>query len=436
MVPVHAQRVLIAAKFLDDQKTSLNALLESDGIGFDYVQTGPRVLADVLSGAYSLILLDQDLPGGGIEICRRLNSLPTASVPVILRLAADNPVHCNAALAEGVLHCLPQTAGPAEIYFYLRNALRMKVSPQPSSAMQCVRSGLDLGQCVLDILPCIVIVTDEKHRIVGANASAAELAGSEGGVLLHKPIADVFKRYQFSCDFDWLMHKLAMEDSSQCELHGWDHDGNARVFWLHARNIKDQTNQFCSHHLFSLFDIAPLKRQEMRLRALAETDALTGVANRNLFLARTNEAIEAAEAGSSRPAILFLDLDGFKDVNDNFGHARGDQVLREVAGILQACVRIEDLVARLGGDEFAVLMLGAPYQALVETAERILERLVLVHSDQSGLSIAVTSSIGIAVFPEDGVDAASLLKQADKAMYSVKRRGKNGYLFASETTAK
>jgi diguanylate cyclase (GGDEF)-like protein len=107
-------------------------------------------------------------------------------------------------------------------------------------------------------------------------------------------------------------------------------------------------------------------------------------------------------------------------------------LLRDIAGVLQESVRSNDLVARLGGDEFAVLVLDATRSALAETAQRIVKRLAFSLSSEDGHRIEVTCSIGIAVHPQDGDDAASLLKQADKAMYAAKGRGKHGYGFASE----
>jgi diguanylate cyclase (GGDEF)-like protein len=171
------------------------------------------------------------------------------------------------------------------------------------------------------------------------------------------------------------------------------------------------------------------------LRSLAETDALTGLANRSLLLSTVSETIDRAKAGGDAPSILFLDLDGFKSVNDRLGHGQGDLLLREVGQRLQECVRSQDLVARLGGDEFVVLLIGASRSAQMETAQRIVNRVVFSIEGDDGVRVYVSCSVGIASYPRDGGDVVSLLKSADRAMYCVKGDGKHGYCFASPDPA-
>jgi diguanylate cyclase (GGDEF)-like protein len=129
---------------------------------------------------------------------------------------------------------------------------------------------------------------------------------------------------------------------------------------------------------------------------------------------------------------LFIDLDGFKQVNDQLGHAAGDGLLCDVAKILETSVRAHDMAARIGGDEFVVLLIGATNPVLVDTARRINERLAFELAGAGGRCLSVTCSIGVAVFPHDGLDSKGLLKRADRAMFSAKRKGKNGYCLACE----
>ncbi|MBP2335174.1 diguanylate cyclase (GGDEF)-like protein [Saccharothrix coeruleofusca] len=177
-----------------------------------------------------------------------------------------------------------------------------------------------------------------------------------------------------------------------------------------------------ARQLFTLIDnvrlLEQLKDSRERLRHQAYHDPLTGVANRALF----RERLTAALAGPEPVVVLFIDVDGFKDVNDNFGHAEGDEVLRIVAQRLQRCVRHEDTVARLGGDEFGVLVEGrAP--APEEIGERVLEALRSPHRTRSGEHL-IRASVGISHSARSGTSADELLGSADAAMYTAKRLGK------------
>ena len=156
---------------------------------------------------------------------------------------------------------------------------------------------------------------------------------------------------------------------------------------------------------------------------LAEHDSLTGLPNRLLFNDRVGQAISLARRHGGQAAVLFLDLDGFKQVNDSLGHTVGDKLLQSVAKRLLACVRDPDTVSRHGGDEFAVLLqdVNRPEDAAA-TARRVLKALGEVHS-VDGHQLHVTASIGISIYPDDGLDAETLIGNADTAMYRAKKNG-------------
>ncbi|HTX60027.1 MAG TPA: EAL domain-containing protein [Verrucomicrobiae bacterium] len=175
------------------------------------------------------------------------------------------------------------------------------------------------------------------------------------------------------------------------------------------------------------------ERVRTRLRTLAYYDALTGLPNRALLAERVRDAIEVAQSRLSRAALLMLDLDGFKDVNDTLGHARGDQLLRLVAGRLLKLVGDRGTVARMGSDEFVVLFTEtADADAAREAAEEIIgllsEPFALDDYEQF-----ISASVGIALYPDDGRDDGSLVKNADIAMSHAKSRGRNGYFFYNPT---
>ena len=174
-------------------------------------------------------------------------------------------------------------------------------------------------------------------------------------------------------------------------------------------------------------DITERRAMEQTIRAMAFHDPLTGLPNRKLLSDRLELALAQAHRGKRAMAVLFLDLDGFKTVNDGWGHAQGDALLRDVAARLAGALRTGDTVARIGGDEFTVLIPELPNdEGAAEVSRKILrelERTFRVGSSES----RVTASIGIARYPQDGEDAETLLKNADAAMYRAKLAGGNRF---------
>nr|WP_093191925.1 GGDEF and EAL domain-containing protein [Thiocapsa sp. KS1] len=176
-------------------------------------------------------------------------------------------------------------------------------------------------------------------------------------------------------------------------------------------------------------DISHLKRSEEQLEFLAHHDPLTGLANRSLFRARLELCLQRAARNGTQVALLFLDLDRFKYVNDSLGHSVGDQLLERVAAALAAQVRSSDTIARLGGDEFVVIMddVGKPRFA-ARFARRLLGVLDQPFATETR-ELYITASIGISIYPEDGADMDTLLRHADIAMYRAKENGRNGFNF-------
>lgn len=174
--------------------------------------------------------------------------------------------------------------------------------------------------------------------------------------------------------------------------------------------------------------LASLRRQRDEMRVLAQTDSLTGLANRRTALARVQEEVERRRALGGDFCLVYVDLDHFKQINDSFGHAAGDRVLTGVSHLLRLLVRASDLVARLGGDEFALILVGADEATSLRLAERVRERIELLPLVGSGpeAPLSCTASIGVvgsARYPEAGAD--ELLRRADEAMYAAKKAGRN-----------
>lgn len=182
-------------------------------------------------------------------------------------------------------------------------------------------------------------------------------------------------------------------------------------------------------------EIASRREAENRLRHLATHDGLTGLPNRSLLRDRVDAAIVSSDRHKTMTAVMFIDLDGFKAVNDTLGHDAGDELLIWVSGLLQECVRATDTVARVGGDEFVVVVTDVTdHKSAALVAAKIIERLttpvMIVNAP-----VTIGASIGIAMCPENAQDADELMRQADAAMYHVKTSGKNSYRFVANLEA-
>jgi diguanylate cyclase (GGDEF)-like protein/PAS domain S-box-containing protein len=178
-------------------------------------------------------------------------------------------------------------------------------------------------------------------------------------------------------------------------------------------------------------DISERRRSEERIRYLAMHDGLTGLPNRTMFSQILAHAVESSRRYERRFALMFIDLDRFKNINDTLGHEAGDQLLREVSSRLKHTLRASDVVARLGGDEFVVLLQEAAEDAEVGAAADKLLAAMATPLNLCGQECRVTASIGVASFPHDGDDEATLMKHADIAMYMAKEAGKNGFALYS-----
>ncbi|NJL49529.1 MAG: GGDEF domain-containing protein [Leptolyngbyaceae cyanobacterium SM2_5_2] len=179
--------------------------------------------------------------------------------------------------------------------------------------------------------------------------------------------------------------------------------------------------------VLSFRDVTQERQAEAAIKHQALHDALTNLPNRTLFNQQLADLLRVANQESKLLAVMFLDLDYFKEVNDNLGHAVGDRLLQSVAERLMGCLRENDLIARWGGDEFVLIL---PHVRCREDAEEIALRLTSSLQPSFFLDnyrLAITASIGIAIYPQDGLDDKTLLQNADAALYHVKQSGRNNY---------
>jgi diguanylate cyclase (GGDEF)-like protein len=216
------------------------------------------------------------------------------------------------------------------------------------------------------------------------------------------------------------------------ELHGRHKHGHEFRVEIGLMPIEDDEGRYV---IASVMDITARLENERRIEQLIHFDTLTGLPNRNLLIDRVGQAIRTAERTRSHVAILFIDLDHFKNINDTLGHSMGDDLLVEVGRRLSDCVRESDTLARIGGDEFVLVLTEADATSAAMVAMKMLECLEQPFQIAEHMLVS-TPSIGIALYPQDGTSFSVLYQHADAAMYMAKRDGRNSYrFFTAETQA-
>ncbi|MBF0585077.1 MAG: EAL domain-containing protein, partial [Magnetococcales bacterium] len=226
-------------------------------------------------------------------------------------------------------------------------------------------------------------------------------------------------------------HLLKNQTPNQHECH-WQAKNGELFLIAWSNSVIHHSDGSLRSIIATGMDITAQRRTENMLQHIAGHDLLTGLPNRALFQIRLSEHLSMATRSGGEVALLFLDLDRFKQVNDTMGHNAGDELLKEAARRILSCVRPYDLVARLGGDEFTIIFPQLPHVNYVEfIARRILEELAKPFLLEAGLA-HISGSMGITLFPHDATDMESLLKQADTAMYCAKNAGRNTFSFFTE----
>ena len=273
-----------------------------------------------------------------------------------------------------------------------------------------------------------LVVTDLDAKIVRVNPAFCRITGFTAAELVGATPRVLSSGRQDRAFYDRMWAELLSTSHWEGEI--WNRRKSGEVFpeWLTLSTVRDEAGRavgYAGH----VMDATARKAEDERTRSMAQFDALTRLPNRTLLGDRLGQAFASAQRASTKVAVLFLDLDHFKQVNDTLGHHVGDALLQEVAGRLKAAVRGVDTVARLGGDEFVVVLTEVRSAALVAA---VTEKIVRALGEPFSLGtreVRVTPSIGISLFPDDALDPDEVLRDADAAMYEVKQRGRNGYRF-------
>ncbi|GAB4398682.1 MAG: hypothetical protein OHK0048_10760 [Rhodoferax sp.] len=385
----------------------------------------------------ALILLDVMMPGmDGFETLRRLRAIPElVNLPVIFVTALSDPGSEQQGLALGALDYITKPiqvdVARQRIQNLLeREQLRVLVEQQrdqlkhENQALRAAQMRLRLAQAVFDTTDAGIMVTDHQAAILEVNPGFCRITGyAREAVLGQNPRLLSSGRHPPEF-FAQMWQALLQVGHWRGEI--WNRQANGTVYaeLLSISALRDDQGQ-TSHYVGVFSDITPQKTHEEALDRIAHYDVLTGLPNRVLLADRLRQAIAQAMRHKHQLAVVFLDLDGFKAVNDTYGHAAGDTLLIEIAKAMKNVLRQCDTLARLGGDEF-VAVLGELEDPSV--SRPLLQRLLDAASQPvpyANASLRVTASLGVSFYPQaQPIDAEQLLRQADHAMYQAKQQGK------------
>lgn len=287
---------------------------------------------------------------------------------------------------------------------------------------------LRLAAQVMDSTNDGVFITDLYFKVLQVNRRFTELTGMEEAEVLGRSHREIFSRQYNLAFFNRFEDKLTHLGKWEKDVWLKSTNGKAFLARFYMSQVQDREEQ-PANYVAVFADITQRKQNEEDLRFLANYDALTGLPNRTLLNERLDRAIIRAHRNKRGLAVLFTDLDRFKQINDTMGHKAGDVLLREVAARMTAAVRKEDTVARLSGDEFLVILEEVKTRDDVAVAARKIIELFAKPFPLEDGEVMMGQSIGIAFYPDDGQDVTTLLKNADTAMYAAKERGRNNYQF-------
>ena len=375
-----------------------------------------------------IVLLDLGLPDAqGVGAVRRVRAA-APRIPLVVLTGSDDESMATQALQEGAQDYLIKGQIDGRSLF---RALRYAVERKALEEALFVEK--ERAQVTLNCIGDAVVCTEISGNITFLNLVAEKMTGWSWQEAAGRPMAEVFRILDATSRETTpnpmeraIGQNRTVHLPSNCILVR--RDGLEIPIEDSVAPIHDRQGQ-ATGAVIVFRDVSAAREMALQMTHSAQHDFLTGLPNRMLLNDRVNQAITLAPRHNKKVAVLFLDLDGFKHINDSLGHPIGDKLLQSIAKRLVDCVRGSDTVSRQGGDEFVVLLseMEQSEDAAI-SALRILQAVAEAHSiDQHDLH--VTTSIGVSVYPDDGQDAETLIKNADTAMYQAKENGRQSYQF-------
>ncbi|PQZ94036.1 MULTISPECIES: bifunctional diguanylate cyclase/phosphodiesterase [Pseudomonas] len=422
--------VLLVVDDYPENLLSMRALLQREDWHVVTAGSGLEALDLLLQHEVDLVLLDVKMPGmDGFEVARLMRgSQRTRMTPIIFLSAnAQSPAAVLEGYASGAIDYLFKPFDPhilkPKVQALLEHQRNRRALQRLSHDLESARA---FNASVLDNAAEGILVVGEDGVIQYANpaisrllnATTDELQGQEFLGFLQKPHVPVWLDSQMYASYrqteTWRLHDAILRTGR----------GQQVPVALSCAPLPSEQKAM----VVTVLDMSEVRHLHQQLEFQAVTDPLTGLLNRRGFYQAVENTLLRSERGEQSWVLLYLDLDGFKRVNDSLGHDAGDRVLRWVSDQLQGCLGSGDILGRMGGDEFtALLELEFPEQA-AKISEKLIER-VSVCQQVDGLDVVLGVSIGIATFPDCGADLNGLLRAADIAMYEAKRAGRQQYRY-------
>jgi diguanylate cyclase (GGDEF)-like protein/PAS domain S-box-containing protein len=385
-------------------------------------QSPPRV------DGISAVLVDLSLPDlAGMEVVDRIYAA-TKQIPIVILSSFEDEATANSAIQHGAQD------------FLLKERVDDYVLPKILAAAidraaiaEALFNEQERAKVTLNSIGDAVISTDADGRVAYLNIVAQRLTGWPGAEAIGRPLEEVLRI--IDSDTGSIVPnpmKLATQENRTVGLPPTciliRRDGIESAIEDSSAPIRD-CNGRVTGAVMVFHDVSAARAMTLKLAYLAQHDSLTDLPNRALLNDRMNQAISMAQRRQTALAVLYMELDRFKHINDSMGHLVGDRLLQSIAARLSTCARASDTVCRLGGDEFVILLPEVTHaNAAAVCAEKLLQAVKLCHVlDEHELHI--TASVGIALYPEDGTDVETLLHNADSAMYEAKDRGRDNYQF-------
>ena len=427
-------RILIAD---DDPRLldSLQTLLKLYGFDVDRAEGGAHAIEKLCNQHYDILLLDLRMPEvSGHDVMQHIqqHGVRITTIVVSGESAFDDIAR---ALRLGAHDYLKKPFVPEELLATINNAVRKRRLEDINSLMESrLKRSEKLHRFIVNSSPDIIYILDENGCFSFLNSKIEQLLGYNRSDLLGRHIAnlvddeDLDKARYF---FDQSMHPLTAPRTIEIALKPREGGRTKHYFELALWPVDESAELNGSARSYRIYgtarDITDRMEAEAFINFQAYHDLLTRLPNRALFKDRLSMALTQASRNHQRLAVMFIDLDRFKIINDSLGHTMGDRLLQAVSQRLLACIRKGDTLSRFGGDEFTLLLPDTPDSiGAVQVAEKILES-IKEPFKLGGHDIHVGASIGISVYPEGGTTMDTLIKNADIAMYHVKSSGKDGY---------
>jgi len=395
---------------------------------FEWVRTLSGGLDSLARHRVWAVFLNLFLPDSrGLDTLNRLQSIDSAA-PVVVLGGVDDDDICKTAMVQGARDYLLE--GHLDSYAFaraIRNITERELARQELFTEQ------ERAQVTLNSIGDAVLSVDVSGNVTYLNAVAESMTGWSSQDALGRPLAEVFHivdsvTHEPSPNPLELAIQLdrAVGLTANCILVR--RDGHTAAIEDSAAPIHDRDG-LITGAVIVFHDVSMARTMVLEMSHLAQHDALTDLPNRLLLKDRLTHAISLARRNHGHLAVLFLDLDGFKRINDSLGHAVGDRLLQSVTACLSSCVRKSDTVSRQGGDEFVILLTEVADSAdAAVSAARLIAELKKTHNIGEH-RLRVTVSIGISTYPDSGEDAETLIKNADTAMYHAKEHGRDNYQF-------